>query len=77
MAHAMIKPFIQKTIPLPLLCTPALAGILLGISACAPDPTLQKEMEENILTAAEREQVKDVGGPQFGQDSRGYGYGGF
>ena len=56
---------------LPLIITPL-------VSSCgAPDPRLQKEMDQDILTAAERKGPGDTTGAQQGQGSRNYGHGGF
>ena len=54
-----------------------ISGVVLSISSCAPDPTLQQQMEQDILTAAETRKPGDSAGPQQGRGSRAWGYGGF
>ena len=61
---------------LTLACLPLAISPL--VSSCgAPDPRLQKEMDQDILTAAERKGPGDTTGAQQGQGSRNYGHGGF
>lgn len=48
------------------------------VSSCAtPDPTLQKQMDRDILSAAENKAPGNTTGSQQGQGSKNYGYGGF
>jgi hypothetical protein len=59
-----------------LICLPLFAMPL--VSSCgAPNPELQKEMNRDILTAAERKGPGDTTGAQQGQGARNYGHGGF
>ena len=73
----MKKIIIQKSIFATIIPSTALTGILLTLSSCAPDPALQKQMDQDILTAAEKKQATDRPGPHQGRGSQGYGYGGF
>jgi len=57
--------------------TIAIPAILLLISSCAPDPVLQRQMDQDILTAAERKKAGDTTGAQQGRGSQAYGHGGF
>lgn len=61
---------------LALICLP-LAAIPFLSSCGAPDPGLQREMNQDILSAAERRGPGDTTGAQQGQGSRNYGHGGF
>ena len=65
-----------STILATALYSSALAGIL-TLTSCAPDPTLQKQMDQDILTAAEKKQATDRPGPHQGIGNQGYGLGGF
>ncbi len=47
------------------------------ISSCAPDPALQRQMEQDILTASELRKAGDTTGAQQGRGSHAYGHGGF
>jgi hypothetical protein len=47
------------------------------ISSCAPDPVLQRQMDQDILTAAEIKKAGDTTGAQQGRGSQAYGHGGF
>lgn len=53
---------------------------LLATSSCTPDPTLQKQMDHKIMTAAELEDKKKdrkTTGPQHGRGSQSYGIGAY
>jgi hypothetical protein len=54
-----------------------LAGTVWSLSSCAPNPVLQEQMEQDILTAAEERKAGDSAGSQQGRGSRAWGYGGF
>lgn len=54
-----------------------ISATLLLISSCAPDPVLQRQMEQDILTASEIRKAGDTTGAQQGRGSQAYGYGGF
>ncbi|MGB2402465.1 MAG: hypothetical protein ACPIA7_03535 [Akkermansiaceae bacterium] len=47
------------------------------ISSCAPDPVLQRQMDQDILTASEIRKAGDTTGAQQGRGSQAYGHGGF
>ena len=55
----------------------ALSATALSLSSCAPDPELQRQMDQDILTAPEIRKAGDSIGPQQGKGSQAYGYGGF
>ncbi|MDG1357005.1 MAG: hypothetical protein P8P36_02305 [Akkermansiaceae bacterium] len=55
----------------------AVPATLLLISSCAPDPVLQRQMEQDIITASELRKEGDTTGAQQGRGSQAYGYGGF
>lgn len=50
---------------------------LMMISSCAPDPVLQRQMDQDILTASEIRKAGDTTGAQQGRGSQAYGHGGF
>ncbi|MBK1829211.1 hypothetical protein JIN77_00595 [Verrucomicrobiaceae bacterium R5-34] len=58
---------------------PALAiGLSLICASCgAPDPTVQKEMDQDIMSAAEKKGPGSTVGPKYMQSSQGYGLGGY
>jgi len=55
----------------------ALSATALSLSSCAPDPQLQRQMDQDILTASELRKAGDTVGPQHGRGSQAYGHGGF
>ena len=55
----------------------AVPAILLLISSCAPDPALQRQMDQDILTASEIKKAGHTTGAQHGRGSQAYGHGGF
>ena len=55
----------------------AISATLLIVSSCAPDPALQRQMEQDILTASEIRKSGDTTRAQQGRGSQAYGHGGF
>lgn len=64
--------FLMKT-----LFFTALSATVLSLSSCAPDPELQRQMDQDILTASELRKAGDSVGAQQGRGSQAYGHGGF
>lgn len=61
-----------------VLATSAALVLSNALTSCgAPDPTLQKEMDRDILSASENKAPGNTTGPQQGQGARNYGHGGF
>jgi len=61
------------------IAAPCLATTLsLFIVSCgAPDPAVQKEMDKDIMSAAEKKGPGTSASPQYMKGSRGYGLGGY
>ena len=55
----------------------ALSATVLSLCSCAPDPELQRQMDQDILSASELRKAGDSVGPQQGRGSQAYGHGGF
>ena len=53
-------------------------GTSLLCSSCgAPDPTVQKELDQDILSHAKKKGPGNTTGPQYGQGNSNYGFGGY
>jgi len=66
-AQSMPTVFFTLTVGTAILCS----------SCGAPDPSVQKQMDKDIMSAGQKKGPGKTTGPQYMQGSQGYGLGGY